>query len=320
MTPRAHAQEAAPTEPQTLRVVYLAPAGCGSRATFVAELEARTPRFRAADGAETIASITVELADRSTGIVGQLRLREPNGTETLRAVAGKTCEEVVPALALIAAVLIDPESTTRTPVAAAASAPSGSPPPPANATAPARAPRDSEAWRLRPSFGAGLSVTSTVAPTPSVAPSLELGLEAERGSRRGPLLLLSFERFGAKTVTTDAGLADFSTLLGRLTLCPLRWPSDGLVYVAPCGAFEAGSLHVDVADTVDEQEPTVPWFAAGPGLHIEARPLRVLGVELDLLGIFPLVRDSFYFSPDFPVFSVPVFGWTGRLGIKAVWP
>lgn len=314
----AHATEGEPPV-QMLRVEYGAPAGCSSRAAFVAELEARTRRVRVVDTTEPIASIAVELGDRTTGIVGQLRLREPDGTETLRAVAGKSCEEVVSALALIAAVLVDPDAATH--AAPPPTAPATPAPPAPAGSAPVPAPRAEEpAWRLLPSFGAGLSVTSTVAPDPSFAPSLELGLHAERGAHHGPFLLLSFERFASSSVSTDAGVADFSTWLGRLSLCPLRWPPTSSLSVAPCAAFEAGSLHVDVANTLDKQEPTVPWFAAGPGLHVEARPLRVLALELDLLGIFPLVRDSFYFSPNLPVFSVPVFGWTGRVGVKAVWP
>src|SRR6185369_12467522 len=126
----------------------------------------------------------------------------------------------------------------------AATAAPASPPPPASGTASTPKPRDDATWRFRPSFGTGISVTSVVAPNPSVAPALELGLEAERGNRHGPLLLLSLERFGSKSFATDAGLADFSTLLGRLTLCPLHWPSEGRLYVAACGAFEAGSLQV----------------------------------------------------------------------------
>jgi len=312
----ACAQSTTPSaEAQTLRVDYSAPAGCGSRTTFVAELEARTRRVHVVDTTEPVATVSVELTDHTSVIVGQLRLREPDGTETLRAVSGRTCEEVVPALALIAAVLIDPEAVTHgstLPTTSPAPAPSSAvTPPPAGLGA---------RWRARPSLGMGISATSTVAPNPSFAPSLELGLEADVGLARGPLLLLAFERFGSSTFSTPAGLADFSTLLGRLSLCPLRWPSRGPVAVAPCGAFEAGSLHVGVSQTIDKSEPTVLWLAAGAGLHLDVHPLRVLGIELDLLGIFPLVRDHFYFSPDSPVFSVPVFGWTGRVGMKALWP
>jgi len=301
----------APTSTQALRVVYAAPAGCGSRASFVSELEARTPRVRVVESGDAVAIVSVELADRPTGIVGQLSLREPDGSETRRAVAGKSCEEVVPALALIAAVLLDPEAMTRP-------APAAPPARDVDASTGVRAPNDE--LRFRPSLGTGAAVTSTVAPSLSIAPALELGLEMERGGRRGPMLSVSLERFSSSTVTTHAGLADFSTLLARVSVCPLRWPERGLAFLAPCGAFEAGSLHVDVSHSIDEKEPTVLWLGAGPGLHFELRPLKVLGVELDLLGIFPLVRDTFYFSPQIAVFSIPVVGWTGRIGVKAVWP
>jgi hypothetical protein len=320
VTTALRAEEPPRAEAQALRVLYAAPAGCGTRASFVAELEARTPRVRVVDS-EDVATVNVELLDRPTGIVGELSLREPNGMETLRAVAGKSCEEVVAALALIAAVLVDPEAITRAPTpsrtapAAATTGPRGERPREEKPQAPS-----GEPVRLRPSFGTGAAVTSTVAPSLSFAPTLELGFELERGGRRGPMLLLSFERFSSSTVTTRAGLADLSTLLGRVSVCPLRWPARGIAFLAPCGAFEAGSLHVDVSQTIDEQEPTVLWLAAGPGLHLELRPLRVLGLELELLGIFPLVRDTFYFSPAIPVFSIPVVGWTGRVGVKAVWP
>lgn len=320
MSTAAAAEEAPRTETQTLRVVYAAPAGCGTRASFVAELEARTPRVRVVSAGDSVTTVSVELLDRTTGIVGQLSLREPNGMETLRAVSGKSCEEVVAALALIAAVLVDPEAMTHTPAPAAPAAPSASP----SGAEPHRReqphPPSEETLRFRPSLGTGAAVTSTVAPSVSFAPGLELGLELERGGFRGPMLLLSFERFSSSTVTTRAGVADFSTLLGRVSLCPLRWPASGIAFLAPCGAFEAGSLHVDVSQTIDEKEPTVLWLAAGPGLHLEMRPLRVLGVELDLLGIFPLVSDTFFFSPRIEVFSSPVVGWTGRVGVKAVWP
>lgn len=323
LAPRGHAEEAPRSETQALRVHYTARAGCGSRASFVAELEARTPRVRVVDTEDAVATVSVELLERPTGIVGELSLREANGMETVRAVAGKSCEEVVPALALIAAVLVDPQAMTRppptpapTPAPGAVSTSPAEPPPPAAA----RPPHDDERLRLRPAVGTGVAMTSTVAPNPSFAPALELGLELERAGERGPMLLLSLERFASSTVTTDAGLADFSTLLARLSLCPLRWPARGLAFLAPCGAFEAGSLHVDVSQTLDKQEPSVLWLAAGPGLHLELRPLRVLGLELDLLGVFPLVRGDFYFSPQFAVFSIPVVGWTGRVGVKAVWP
>jgi len=294
-----------------VQVDYAAPAGCGSRAAFVQELMARTPRVRVVEASEPAPVLVVTLADRTTGVVGELRLREGDGAETVRAVAGKTCEEVVPALALIAVVLVDPAATT--PAAPPAAAPAAPAPPPSRS--PARS-----TLRFRGSVGSGVALTSTLAPDLSYAPFLELGLEAERQRRRGPALSVAIERFTSAAAETPYGRADFSTLLGRLTLCPLRWPQTGAVFLAPCGAFEAGALHVDVSQTADEKEPTVLWMALDAVAHFELRPLRFLAITADAMGIFPLVRDHFYFQPNLHVFSVPVFGWTGRFGVKALWP
>jgi hypothetical protein len=292
-----------------VHVEYSAPAGCASRAVFVQELTARAPRVRVVDASEAAPSLIVALADRSAGVVGELRLLEAEGTETVRTVTGKTCEEVVPALALIAVVLVDPEATARA-AAPPPAAPAPPPPKPAAGTAPS----------FRGSVGSGIALTSAVAPDLSYGPFLELGLEMERERRRGPALSLALERFTSSTFATPFGRADFTTLLGRVTLCPLRWPRTGVLFLAPCGAFEAGSLHVEVSQTTDESEPTVLWAALDPVLHFEVRPFRFLAVTADAMGIFPLVRDHFYFQPDFHVFSVPVFGWTGRFGVKALWP
>jgi hypothetical protein len=294
---------------------YSAPAGCGTREGFIAELTTRSARVRVAEPAADGPTLEVTLADRATGVIGELRFRELDGAETLRAVPGKSCEEVIPALALIAAVLIDPEAASRLPPALAPGPASS----PATAAAPAL-PAKGQALRLHPTLGAGAAFSSVLAPNLSYAPSFELGLETTLGGRRGPALSLAVERFASSAVSTSAGSADFSTLLGRLTLCPWQHPQKGIFFVAPCGAFEAGSLHVSVADTSNEQEPTVLWLAVGPAVHLEVRLLPFLGLGLDVLGIFPLVRDHFYFAPDHPVFSVPVFGWTGRLGLKAILP
>jgi hypothetical protein len=301
---------AAQAEALPVHVDYSAPAGCGSRAAFVQELTARTPRVRIIDAAEPGPALVVTLADRSSGVVGELRLREADGTETVRAVAGKTCEEVVPALALIAVVLVDPEANAR-------SAPPPATPLPAS---PPPAPAAEGAVHFRASLGSGVTLSSAVAPSLGYGPFIELGVETERRRRRGPTLNLALERFTSSTVTTEYGRADFSTLLGRVTLCPLRWPRTGVAFLAPCGAFEAGSLHVAVSETTSPSEPSVLWMALDPVLHFELRPFRFFAITADVLGVFPLVRDHFYFQPDLHVFSVPVFGWSGRFGVKALWP
>jgi hypothetical protein len=288
----------------SVHVAYAAPAGCSSREHFVRELSLRSPRVRVVETPEPAATIVVELADRGAGVRGEIRFTEVDGTETRRAIAGATCEEVVPALALIAAVLVDPQAVSRPPSTATAS--------------PAPAPKPS--WRVRPSVSGGATLTSVVGPGLGFGPWFELGLAAERGGRRGPSLGIAVAHFENPTHSTAIGAADFSTTLGRLSVCPVRWPVTGPVFGSACGAFEAGAVHAAGSQTVNRHSYSEPWFALAPVLGLEYRPLPFLGLRLDGLAVFPLVRDRYYFGPDTEVYSVPVVGVTGEAGLTVVWP
>lgn len=283
-------------------VNYTAPAGCSSRDAFVRELARRTARVDVTDANDASSRFDVELADRGLQVVGRLYFVEPNGAQTARAVSGATCEEVVPALALIAAVLVDPESLAHARAAETVDHP------------PAPAP----SLLLRPSFGAGASVSSALGPGASFAPVLELGLESEVADRRGPALALSAARFVSPTRSTPAGDADFTTTLGRVTFCPLRWPARGPLFGSACGAFEAGVLEAKGSRTLGRHAYTSLWLAADPELGLEYRPLRRLGIGLGALGVFPLVRDHYFFGPNVRVFSVPAAGVSAQLTVRFV--
>jgi hypothetical protein len=303
-------------ETQPVQVSYTAPAGCSTRAAFVQELGLRSARVRVVEAAERTPRFVVELVDRGAQVVGQLRLIEPDGSETARAVSGATCDEVVPALALIAAVLVDPESLTRQAEATPAR-------PPSRATPPHPEPSP---WRFRPTLAAGLGLASAVGPGLSLGALFELGLESEHAGKRGPAAAVALMRTTSPTRTTRAGDAYFTATLARLALCPLRWPSAGPVFLSPCAAFEAGSLRAEPSRTLGKQPVSVLWLAADPALSLEYRPLPVLSLGLDALGVFPLERDHFVFrpssagAPNISAFSVPSAGFAAGVGVKAIWP
>jgi hypothetical protein len=213
---------------------------------------------------------------------------------------------VISALALIAAVLVDPESLTRSPIS----------PPPAAPAAP-RAEQATLEWQ--PSFGAGGTVRTALAPSWSYGPVVELGLELELDGRRGPAARLAFERVTTSTTETPAGNADFTSTLGRITLCPVRWPMTGPWFAAPCGAFELGSLHAAGSHTLGEHEASILWLAGDAVGSLAYQPLRAFRIDLDLSAVFPGVRDRFVFAPRPPVFSIPSAGFSARLGVRAVW-
>jgi len=286
---------------QAVHVAYAAPAGCSSRAVFVHELMSRTSRVRLVEDTQPAAIFAVDLADRGAHIRGELRLIEPDGSETTRVVDGASCEEVVPALALIAAVLVDPESLTR-------------------ATTPAPAAPMPPSWRFVPSLAAGAALATAVGPGLALGPWLELGLEVEQNGRRGPSIALAVEYLKNPTQSTTAGNADFSTTLGRLSVCPLRWPRTGPAFGSLCGAFEAGAVHAAGSHTLGEHSYSVLWLAVDPAVAFAYRPVSWLSAGLDGLLVFPLLRDTYYFGPNVPSYSVPAVGVTAQARLAATWP
>jgi hypothetical protein len=307
--------------PQPYRIEYTAPAGCSSREAFVHELTARTPVVRLALETEQAATYGVAVGAHGSGMIGELVLREPDGRETRRALRGKTCDEVVRALAFIAAILVDPEAVSRVP---------GEPPslmvtarmvPPSPARTEEREPVSHDGKRFRLGASAGASLETTVSPTTAFGPYGELFLERNANGARGLSFGAAFHHVSAPSVRTRAGRADFSWTAGRAWFCPLSLPSRGIFSFAPCGEIEAGALKVEGSDTIDKKTVIRPWVAFGPLARLELRPTPFLALTLDTIAVFtPISHPTFYFSPDIEVFSVPMVGLASRAGIRAILP
>src|SRR4051794_27927386 len=97
---------AAETEP--IRIVFRAPTGCPDEASFTGQVTARTRRARLADEGEAARTFTVTITSAGARTRGRLTIDEPHGPPAMRDVTGGTCEEVVAALGLVAALAIDP--------------------------------------------------------------------------------------------------------------------------------------------------------------------------------------------------------------------
>lgn len=309
---------AAAAEPQPYRIDYAAPERCSSRETFVRELVARTPRVRVAQDGDRAATYAVALSSASSGMIGELVLRELDGRETRRALRGATCDEVVRALAFIAAILVDPEAMARVPGAPLPVLPRRAP----LASQPSeRSPEPRSRARFRAGASAGASLETSVSPKTAFGPFAELFVERESDGARGLSFGAAFHRVTAPSTRTRAGRADFSWTAGRAWLCPLSLPSRGAFSFAPCGEAEAGVLTVKGSDTVDPKPVRRPWLAFGPLGRLELRPTRSLSITLDgILVLTPLSHPTFYFAPDIDVFSVPVVGFASRAGIRAILP
>jgi hypothetical protein len=262
-------------------------------------------REAAAD--EEGATFVVKLVDNGGTVAGELTYRELQGGETKRTVSGTTCDEVVPALALIAAVLVDPEALSRKPEE------------PARTVEPER-PREKPA-RFRFGGAAGVSLASAVSPNLGIGAFVEFAVEHEIDERRSFAFGVALHRTWSETESTPDGDADFTWTAARGWFCPISLPNRGVFAFAPCAAIEAGQLHADGSQTNGEEDASVFWLAAAPMIRLELRPARVVSLFADGLVVFPLLREyNFYFEPDTEVFTTPAVGWAAQGGVRVLFP
>lgn len=303
---------------------------------FSSQVIERSQQMRLAAPEETASVFELEIRQGEAEFSGKLLLREPSGRITGRELAGASCDEVVAALALIAAVMIDPtaDPTTGTTTSVTSrDAPPGVSRSSRESTSAhrRREPRERLAragkrsapasnavpQATRWSFGVGLGFALEDAVVPEVAPGLAAELDAEyaAGGALRPLFALQLTRTLTEDVATNAGTAELTWTAARLLGCPLAWPAEELFALRPCAAFEAGLLDATGTDTSRQATSSAPWFALGAGARIEFRPARRLRLALDGGAVFPLRRDRFYFAPATAAFEVPAVGASVRLAL-----
>jgi hypothetical protein len=164
-----------------------------------------------------------------------VELREPDGRATVRRVSGETCSEVVAALALVTAVMVDPDALTE-PIIRGASwrrvEPAVSAPP-----APPPKPRP---WR----FGllGGASLQTAAAPEPLLVYAAEIEVLPAPGWLPEPALALSLHRGRSDRIEAHGGQAEFAWTSGRLSACPTRWPARAPAAFRLCLSLDVGAL------------------------------------------------------------------------------
>src|SRR5882762_3549124 len=96
---------------QLLHLKFQSAADCPGRDAFIAEVRARTERVRLVETKSNALELVVHADVGADRAVGRLRLGSENAD---RRVTGKTCVDVVSALALIAALAVDPTAWSGT--------------------------------------------------------------------------------------------------------------------------------------------------------------------------------------------------------------
>jgi hypothetical protein len=309
---------------QPFRLEYWARGQCPDAVEFARQIQSRAPRLRPAEADEPALGFYAELDASGGSATGRLTARSPDGREVKREVRGATCDDVVTALALIAALAADPTQ------------PVEAPPTRAKPAQRRKAPRTADpalddpnyellseplvrdpAQRWTYGIGGGLAFDSSIAPSPGYGLSVAFAAEGPGGSAVRPLYVLSANRAAAASTETSAGNAAFTWLAFRLTGCPVRWPEQTPLYLRPCAFLDAGGLEGKVSFGAESRDKTEAWFALGAFGRIEALVGEVVAFELDGGVSLPLRHDEFRAGESQSVaFRVPEAGILGRIGLS----
>ncbi len=288
------------------RIDYRGPPECHGAWEFSRQLSARTPRVRPAAAGEPSLTFWVLIAPADRGVLGRFWVAEADGTfSTAREVPGRDCHEVIAAMALIGAILLDPNAST-------APLPSG--PPPVVGSPPELPPPPE--WAL----GAGVGLLAQSAVAPGLSPGLAIHADWTpwEAAWLAPQVRLALLHVRGRTEKVASGSADFEWWAARLSGCPVSWGVEATFWLRPCLLLEAGELSGQGFATRDPRSASAFWAAVGGLVRAELSLERALVLGLDLGVILPLVDDEFYFDPDRPenvAHSVPRVGFSGQLGV-----
>lgn len=336
-TPGATASGAASAaaRPEPIRVAYAAPAECPDQHAFVAQVLARTPLARPAREGEPARMFTVTIHRRGQRVIGDLTVQEATGESSARTVAAKNCDDVVGALALVAALTIDPAASTAPlpPAPAPAPAPAtttaqpaeppAQPPRPPDIEPPAppvsAPPRQPQPTAIAPwSASAGLMGGVTGGVSPGLMPTARLfaSLASLASGAWAPAATLSVAG-GASRVSAGPTEVGFTWVAGRLDACPVAWRPASRLALRPCAMLEGGVLRASPDDSrglASHQARSVGWLSAGALASAELR-LGALVLRVEGGAYAPIPRYTFVFNGDeTPIHRVPLVSGFAALG------
>ncbi len=295
---------------------YTAAPTCPDRASFVAAIQARTarPQLVTEDGEAIALRVAID-AKHPDSASGRLDLREPDGTEETRSVTSRTCAEVASALALVAAVMLDPDiSDSPTEPLAPIVTPgvvTPAPPPLAPAPPPIRTlPPPYRGTRWTTSAGAEVGALGGIGP--ALAPMVGALLEVERSGA-----FVSTGRISIEVARTESdlrtGSQTYEWLGGSFRLCPIHFEFAGALRAAPCAGMQIAAHRGTTSDVPRPSSHLGLWLAPTLGAALGVRLSSSVTLELQGAAIAPLRRNRFFLAPDSTIFEVPLVSGTASL-------
>lgn len=347
----ASAQGSSGKSSEPLRVDYRREGACPDGDAFFGAVRARTEKARPATSGEAARTLKVTVAEEARGSRGTLAIVAADGASStsVREVRAATCDDVVSALALVAALAIDPEART-TPVALAPApsssalfapdagvndaapppAPSASvsssarppnvpaPPPTPSAPPPREAPEPApdKPVSLGVEVGLGAEGSTVLATRPAF--SLLLGLDVARDSLFSPALTLRASRSLAGTAATSAGSASFVFSNVALEPCPVRFRLTEGVALLPCARLAIGYVDAAGSSITTPSSATRLWGDVGAHARLSLAISRFLSLDFNGGLRVPLSRDRYYVEPDATLYEIPavLFAFGGDVRLR----
>jgi hypothetical protein len=333
----------ASNEPEQIRIQFSAPKKCTDAASFTRALRQRTGRFQLGGAAEPVRVFVVTITQSISLISGRLEIQGPGTEVSLRDVSGSTCEEVTAALALMAALAIDPGAVSPravSPRAAPATAlspaslPSRSPAKTAVAPLPPLAPSPvaeqsapalsntpaSAPWKW--SAGAHGGVSLRMSPTMGLGGLLFVEAAAPGMAVLGPVLRAGLFLNRSEVTAASGAAAEFQWAAAMVEGCPIRLVSGkARLSLHPCLALHLGVLRGQGRNLDRPEKVMDPWIDLGPVARIRVAVSTRLFVEAQGMVVFPLRRLTFDMHDAGPgqaattVFTVPRLGVLAGIGV-----
>ncbi|XXT15952.1 hypothetical protein WME94_37470 [Sorangium sp. So ce429] len=305
---------AAAPAPIPIRIDFDAPPSCSTADALYDGIRARTDRVRLAEEGEDGWEVRVRLTRVGPKVHGELRVIHERGETDTRTVVGSSCDVVVQALSLTAALAVEEVvEETSAPPAPVAPPPVAPPPKPSKPPPPAVAPREVAPFRLE--LGAEVLLTQVVTPYVSLGGAIVARMTQRTGSALSPSFGLALVH-ARNDLLQGADRASVQWTAATLSGCPLRWEIAGTFSAAPCVTATGGWLAATGEGIASPESAVRSWWSIGAAVRAAVSLGGSTALEIGAGADVPLVRRSFTIaSPAETVGETPVISPRASVGI-----
>lgn len=257
--------------------------------------------------------------ESSRGFRGTVWIRSTSGGVTERAVRAERCDEVASALALIVAILLNPEARPQREKRVALQGEPRPQPTPVRSSERGKA----RALRLSAVGGMHLGIQGGVAPRVVIGPRWFVGLARRTDDLLTVASSIRVSAYTGRSATARGPIARTSAAFELDSLradgCAFRLASGGFS-IEPCLLFELGRLDATGVAHGRSQAKERSWTAAGALLRGEWTAWKRLVAGVDLGGVVPLRSTRYAFAGDQTFYETPWLGFTGAIGFGMRFP